>query len=91
MAYLPEFDNDVFISYTHKDNLDPQDEPDAGWVSRFHLDLQRRLTELLGVAARVWRDKKLRGSDAFDQEIFIQLRRSAVLIPIVSPGFWSLI
>jgi TIR domain/Domain of unknown function (DUF4062) len=87
MAYLPGFVNDVFISYTHKDNIGPEGEPGAGWVSRFHLDLQRRLTELLGVPAGVWRDKKLRGSDDFDEEIFAQLRRSAVLVPIVSPGY----
>jgi hypothetical protein len=42
MAYLPGFVNDVFISYTHKDNIGPEGEPGAGWVSRFHLDLQRR-------------------------------------------------
>ena len=88
MAYLPGFNNDVFISYTHKDNLSPAGEPGTGWVSRFHRDLQRRLTELLGVTADVWRDQKLRGSDAFDMEILTQLRRSAVLISIVSPGYW---
>ncbi|MGQ0593788.1 MAG: hypothetical protein ACT4QB_14435 [Gammaproteobacteria bacterium] len=72
MAYLPGFDNDVFISYTHKDNLGPGALPDAGWVTRFHLDLQQRLTEFLGVHARIWRDKKLRGSDDYSEEIFSQ-------------------
>jgi len=87
MAYLPGFDNDVFISYTHKDNLGPGALPDAGWVTRFHLDLQQRLTEFLGVHACIWRDKKLRGSDDYSGEIFAQLKGSAVFIPILSPGY----
>lgn len=87
MAYLPGFDNDVFISYTHKDNHGPGAQPDAGWVTRFHLDLQQRLTECLGVHACIWRDKKLRGSDDFSAEIFTQLKGSAVFIPILSPGY----
>ena len=87
MAYLPGFDNDVFISYTHKDNHGPGALPDAGWVTRFHLDLQQRLTELLGVHARIWRDKKLRGSDDYSEEIFAQLKGSTVFIPILSPGY----
>jgi hypothetical protein len=87
MAYLPGFDNDVFISYTHKDNLGPGALPDAGWVTRFHLDLQQRLSEFLGVDARIWRDKKLRGSDDFSAEIFAQLKGSALFIPILSPGY----
>jgi hypothetical protein len=87
MAYLPGFDNDVFISYTHKDNLGPGAVPDAGWVTRFHLDLRQRLTELLGVPACIWRDKKLRGSDDFSEEIFAQLKGSAVFIPVLSPGY----
>ena len=87
MAYLAGFDNDVFISYTHKDNHGPGALPDAGWVTRFHLDLQRRLTEFLGVHARIWRDKKLRGSDDYSDEIFAQLKGSAVFLPILSPGY----
>ncbi|MGH8480466.1 MAG: toll/interleukin-1 receptor domain-containing protein [Gammaproteobacteria bacterium] len=87
MGYLPGFDNDVFISYTHKDNYGPGAQPDTGWVTRFHLDLQQRLSELLGVDARIWRDKKLRGSDDFSAEIFAQLKGSAVFIPILSPGY----
>lgn len=87
MAYLPGFDNDVFISYTHKDNHGPGALPDAGWVTRFHLDLQQRLTEFLGVDACIWRDKKLRGSDDYSEEIFAQLKGSTVFIPILSPGY----
>ena len=87
MAYLAGFDNDVFISYTHKDNHGPGALPDAGWVTRFHLDLQRRLTEFLGVHTQIWRDKKLRGSDDYSDEIFAQLKGSAVFIPILSPDY----
>lgn len=88
MTYLPGFENDVFISYTHKDNK-YSSEGDNGWVSHFHRVLQMRLTELLGMEAKIWRDMKLSGADNFNDEIFAQLRNSAVFIPIVSPGYIS--
>ncbi len=84
--YLPGLVNDVFISYTHKDNQVSGGE-DTGWVSHFHLELQKRLTELLGAEAVVWRDKKLGGCDDFSAEIFDQLKSSAVLVPVLSPGY----
>ena len=73
-----EFENDIFISYAHLDNSD-------GWVDGFHTSLLNRL-RVLGVSARIWRDGKLRGDDVFSEEILAQLKRSALLISIVSPN-----
>jgi hypothetical protein len=79
--------NDVFISYTWAD-----DEPDpAGrnWVSKFEADLQRRLAAVSGRSIEVWRDKtKLATSDRFDKEIADQIDSTAVLVPILSPGYF---
>jgi hypothetical protein len=88
MADVAGFPNDLFISYTHRDNS-PQDPADAdtGWVSRIHWQLQKRLTELLGRDARVWRDLRLGGADVFSRELTDQIKRSAVLVAVVSPGY----
>lgn len=88
MADLSGFPNDVFISYTHRDNL-PEDPSDSqsGWVSRFHWQLQKRLTELLGREAKIWRDPKLGAADVFSHELADQLKNTAVLVPVVSPGY----
>lgn len=88
MAESSGFPNDVFISYTHRDNSpeDPTD-PQTGWVSRFHRQLERRLTELLGREAKVWRDRKLGGLDVFSRELADQIKCTAVLVPVVSPGY----
>lgn len=80
MAFVSNFQADIFISYKHSDNL-------SGWVSEFHRRLHVRLTELLGQEAVIWRDKKLGGADAFSDEILQQLKNTALFVPVVSPGY----
>ena len=75
---MASFENDIFISYAHLDN-------GGGWVDGFHTSLSNWLG-VLGVTARIWRDGKLRGDDVFSDEILGQLKRSALLISIVSPN-----
>lgn len=77
MPYVQGFTNDIFISFAHIDNSE-------GWVESFHARLRDRLAQI-GVKAAIWRDTKLRGTDVFSDEIFDQLRASALLISIVSP------
>src|SRR6185503_2661435 len=77
MPYVQGFTNDIFISFAHIDNS-------AGWVETFHTRLRDRLAQI-GVRVGIWRDSKLRGTDLFSDEIFKQLRDSALLISIVSP------
>jgi len=78
MPYVQGFTNDIFISFAHIDNSE-------GWVESFHTRLRDRLAQI-GVKAAIWRDTKLRGTDVFSDEIFDQLRASALLISIVSPA-----
>jgi len=78
MPYVPGFTNDIFISFSHVDNLD-------GWVEEFQNQLRNRLL-MLGADVSIWRDRKLRGTDIFSAEIFTQLQQSALLISVVSPS-----
>src|SRR5689334_13299963 len=77
MPYVEGFTNDIFISFAHANNWD-------GWVEKFQDALSHRLVEI-GAEVTIWRDKKLRGTDVFSDEIFTQLQSSALLISIISP------
>jgi TIR domain len=81
-----EFENDIFISYTHVDDI-PLLENQYGWVSSFHKLLEAFTKQYIGKDIRIWRDKELRGSDEFTPEIFEQLKKSFVLISIQSPPY----
>jgi hypothetical protein len=77
MSYVTTLPNDIFISFAHIDNND-------GWVGEFHARLANRLAQI-GAPVSIWRDSKLRGTDVFSDDIFNQLKRSALLVSIVSP------
>jgi hypothetical protein len=80
---------DIFISYTHVDNL-PLEEGKKGWVDDFHRALEVRLLQWLGRTQQqlqVWRDPKLTGNDLFSDEIFDRLRDVRVLVSVVSPRY----
>jgi hypothetical protein len=85
MAFLPEFIADIFISYSHIDN-EPFGVNDTRWVSQFHHYLEVRVRQL-GRPATVWRDNKTGGADDFSDETLRQLRRSAILVSIVTPAY----
>jgi hypothetical protein len=78
MPYVQGFTNDVFISFAHIDNT-------GGWVNDFESHLAARLAQL-DVKVTIWRDSKLSGTDIFSDEIFTNLKSSAILISIVSPN-----
>ncbi len=79
------FVNDLFISYAHIDNLSVSS--DHGWVDLLHERLRIRLAQLLGKPPKIWRDRKLKGYDLFDDTIVIALERSAILVCVVSPRY----
>jgi hypothetical protein len=80
------FENDVFISYCHKDN-----EPlfERRWVSKFESDLKTLLEQNSGRTVRIWRDQKLKAADFFNQEILTQLGKSATLVPIITRNYFN--
>lgn len=77
---------DVFISYPHLSNKD-NNEGQNGWVARFHKDLQLELDEMLGRAAVVWRDNKMSFGTDLNKAISEQLRKTKVLLCVVSPAY----
>ncbi len=81
-----EFENDIFVSYAHIDNL-PLTEGDKGWISSFHRALEVRLGQLLGKQPRIWRDPKLQGNDYFADKLVERLPKVALLVSIFSPRY----
>jgi hypothetical protein len=89
MAYIKGFTYDIFISYSHLDNLRIFDEA-HGWIEEFYNDLNILLSRRIGVtdAVKIWWDsKKLDGSVLFDQSIEDSINQSAILLCLTSPGY----
>ena len=86
MGLVTGYNNDVFISYSHIDNQ-PIGAPGSGWVDIFHNNLQDFVNVHVGRRTEVWRDERLTGVEVFSDEIEQQLRSSAVLISVLSPGY----
>ena len=84
---MSRFVRDVFISYSHKDNLSLSDDQ-LGWVDRFHRALSVRLTQLLGRDSTTFFDKAvMSGSDILTPKIRNEIADARVLVSIVSPGY----
>jgi hypothetical protein len=86
MPYVPGCSHDLFVSYARENNRD-------GWVSQFVLRLGRELSDLLG--SRQFNPKEsvffdLRSieiTQSFPDELAHGARRSAIFLPILSPGY----
>jgi hypothetical protein len=86
MGYLPNFDEDIFISYAHfDDDLFPPEE--WGWVTRLHQDLEQRVRGYLGAGVNVWRDCEIRNNEDFTKKILNRLMRTAAFLSVLSPSF----
>lgn len=88
MAYLPEYDSDVFVSYAHVDDI-PLPGADTGWVTTFVHGLKTRLAQKLGRsdAYTLWMDHGLKGGERVSGQLLESVRRSATLIVVLSPGY----
>lgn len=84
MGYVPGFTNDIFISYSH---IDDQAVEGPGWVTDFHRRLVIEVEEELGAKVQVWRDKRITGATDFAKDLDKQVRGSAMLLAILSPGY----
>lgn len=84
MSFVPGFENDIFISYAHNDNLPVGS---IRWVERLHEDLENRLTQLLGVRPAIWRDKRLDSNDQVNWQLDARINTTALLLAIVSPSY----
>ena len=83
---MPGFPTDIFISYCHVDNHQI-DTKGTLWVENFHRDLQGLVNTCVGRNVVIWRDRRISGSTVFSDEIAGQLRNSAIMVTIESPGY----
>jgi hypothetical protein len=86
MSSSHPFIDDVFISYRHLDNEPLEDEP-KGWIDNFHERFARALGETLGYEPKIWRDVRLPGNTYFADVLEERIKKTAVLISILSPGY----
>jgi hypothetical protein len=84
MGYVPQFRNDLFISYRHVSN-DGQDK----WVDAFCDQLRVHLAELVGEIA-IWRDSaEIRAGDRWRKEIAEALDSTAIFLAIVTGTYFD--
>jgi len=77
---------DIFISYTHRDNV-KQSWEKQGWVDLFEDALQERLDAIGGRTFSIFRDHKMRGSDELDDKLADEIKQSRLLVAIITPGY----
>jgi hypothetical protein len=86
MAYVPGYETDIFISYSHTDN-DPLIKGTLGWVSFFEDLLRKRLRVRIRPEVRIFRDTKLQLFGEFSEQLTQTISKSAVFMCILSPGY----
>lgn len=87
MPYVNGFKHDVFVSYTHADNL-PDGVGDKGWIDKFHASFLNYLKRLIrDPSLSIFRDPKLNGNDVFESVLEESFQGSAVLITVLTPNY----
>ena len=88
MAYVPDFEYDIFISYAHVDDLTTPGEA-KGWITTFEEFLAVLLSKKVGRigSVKIWRDPTLDGSQLFDETIQNRIKRSALFLAFTSTGY----
>jgi hypothetical protein len=86
--FSPQYENDIFISYSHADNKEPKDDKDRGWIDALHEKLGVRLRQLTGTDPEIWRDKvRMPGHGVLEDTLVFKLQRVALLVSILSPSY----
>ncbi|MGZ8254523.1 MAG: toll/interleukin-1 receptor domain-containing protein [Burkholderiaceae bacterium] len=89
MAYIPGYDNDVFVSYAHADDCCLSGEK-IGWVTRLVKQFLAPCIDMrLGSrgALKLWMDHELEAGHPITPQLVNQVRRTAVLVVILSPSY----
>jgi hypothetical protein len=89
MAYIKDFEYDIFISYAHVDNTPFPGQAD-GWIVQFYKNLNLMLAKRFGrldIVKIWWDSKKLDGSVLFNESIEEGIKKSAIMICLNSPGY----
>jgi hypothetical protein len=88
MAFLANFECDVFVSYATANNQAiAKNAP--GWVTSFRDVLTPMLDEALDRrgASEVWMDYKLLGNEPFDDQLRERVAKSEVLLVVLSDAY----
>ncbi len=88
MAFLPEFETDIFISHARVDNKTA--DLSDGWVTVFLRHLEIELSQAFAGRMNVvelWWDKELEGNRFFDEAIRHTISNSAIFLALNSVGF----
>jgi uncharacterized protein DUF4062/TIR domain-containing protein len=83
MAFVPGYEEDVFVSYAHLDNGDRA----SPWVTTLADALRQRVGQILGVEVRVYRDVQLDPLERVKPKLQQIVSRSAALMSVVSPRY----
>ena len=89
MTYVAGFEHDIFLSYSHVDNLKAPSKQ-RGWIQQFHEDLEIKLAQRFGRIGAVtvwWDDRGVSGNQIFDATIQAALEKSATFLAITSIGY----
>lgn len=81
-----KFQDEIFISYAHIDNVSPKPGMD-GWITRFHSALEVRIAQVRGETPRIFRDPKLQGNDVFADVLVERLQKSGLMISVLTPRY----
>jgi TIR domain len=80
MAYVPGFDHDLFLSYSHNDSPE--------WIRALEESLRQQLRERLGHHVDIWQDKNnIRFGQHWSDEIHNGICGSAAFLVVLSPGY----
>ena len=80
MGYVTRFRSDIFVSYSHKDDLT--------WITSFERALVQELRKKLGYEPVFWRDEEnIRLGQNWKETIKEGIQGTAVFITILSPGY----
>lgn len=88
MAFVPGFENDIFVSYAHVDDQTIHGS-DEGWVTTLVETIKTLLAQKLGrdEAFKLWMDYRLLRHVQVTPQILGSLEKTAILLVILSPGY----
>lgn len=82
-----DFEEDIFINYSHVDNATVDEEELKGFVDKVHERLALRLRQLTGEEPKIWRDVLLEGTSQLKETIIIRLSKTVFLVCVLSPSY----
>jgi WD40 repeat protein len=86
VAYLRNFDPDIFISYAKSDD-DRHSGEDVGWIDRLVRELRMEMKSFVARDVSIWFDSAIEGDAAFADQVKEKLSRARILVVVISPRY----